>query len=522
MVGVAGQPGDRPTAFGVRGRSHGGRVVDDWLQRAVLARPGLQHLDPGKCGPHLVHHVGGVVEPQRLHGVQPGQVLQQHAADHLVRYQQGSARSGTGDPGQRPACPGVGIGIALPSGEAIKVPVPRPGLGLPRPRRGRLGTCKTGQFPVIDLAELIQHPQRHSECGGEHGSRGPRPPQRAAEQRIDWFAADCCSIAAHLQHTFGRERRIEPALLPAFQIPHRLPMAGQVHKLEREHNPQSYQPQPGSPRLFPHRETSPEATGPGAPGNAPAGHDPRHGCPAVASGAGGSGMRLGQEACGPRERFAEGLSGELCPVLAVEAGLACDAALRKRQGEIAPPPGGGRRAEGGLDEVAGVCARPIWPRMNRRPAKDLSTALRAAGPGRRGRSCRPVGWWRFMAASTAVTHHTASVAAATTCGTSAAVASSSRRSALDIAATDQASVPSPAKASLSGGAALPVGGFRGRAAAGAPRRAARGYGCPPSRHVRHAGPRARPLPARATKMSPHRGTTRRRRSGPPPWTGRRR
>jgi len=254
----------------------------------------------------------------------------------------------------------------------------------------------------------------------------------------------------------------------------------------------------------------------------PAGHDPRHGCPAVASGAGGSGMRLGQEACGPRERFAEGLSGELCPVLAVEAGLACDAALRKRQGEIAPPPGGGRRAEGGLDEVAGVCARPIWPRMNRRPAKDLSTALRAAGPGRRGRSCRPVGWWRFMAASTAVTHHTASVAAATTCGTSAAVASSSRRSALDIAATDQASVPSPAKASLSGGAALPVGGFRGRAAAGAPRRAARGYGCPPSRHVRHAGPRARPLPARATKMSPHRGTTRRRRSGPPPWTGRRR
>ena len=51
------------------------------------------------------------------------------------------------------------------------------------------------------------------------------------------FAADSGGVAAHLQDTFGSEWRIKPALLPAFQIPRRLPVPGQVYGLEREHNP---------------------------------------------------------------------------------------------------------------------------------------------------------------------------------------------------------------------------------------------------------------------------------------------
>jgi hypothetical protein len=57
------------------------------------------------------------------------------------------------------------------------------------------------------------------------------------QQRIDRFAAGSGGVAVHLQDTLGSERRIGPALLPAFQIPHRLPVPGQVHGLEREHHP---------------------------------------------------------------------------------------------------------------------------------------------------------------------------------------------------------------------------------------------------------------------------------------------
>ena len=136
---------------------------------------------------------------------------------------------------------------------------------------------------------------------------------------------------------------------------------------------------------------------------------------------------------------------QLRPVLPVRADVPRGSALRGRRGDGAPgPPGGRAVCVGGLNEVAGIGGVPELAADEPEPGQgSLDGAARCGVEGGEGAAVRP-GVARLMAASTTVTHHTASVAAATACGTSAALAPARRRRASVMAVTDHASAPSPA------------------------------------------------------------------------------
>lgn len=163
--------------------------------------------------------------------VEAEQVSLQEASDHFVRDDQwpfcwflahlikGSGRSN------------IGVGVAFAAGEPPLPLVGSSALPLAGKLRVDLLVDQAAELTVVEFGQLVDDLDLTAECFADDACRRDRSSERADEDAVDSTSLQGRRMAVRLRDTVGRQRRVEPALPASLQVPLRLTVPSQKHRV---------------------------------------------------------------------------------------------------------------------------------------------------------------------------------------------------------------------------------------------------------------------------------------------------
>lgn len=176
------------------------------------------------------------MRPRERHGgVQPEQMPLQHPPDHLVRHQQRPPHLSPAHRIQRASRPDIGVGVAFPTGKPPPVLVIGPELPLTGEQRIDLRIDQATEPTVVNLGKLIDDVDPQPQAVPDDARRCDGSAERTDEDPVNPTPLQHRRVPMRLLDTRLRQRRIEPTLPPALQVPLRLTMPSKEHRFPRVH-----------------------------------------------------------------------------------------------------------------------------------------------------------------------------------------------------------------------------------------------------------------------------------------------